>query len=186
MKKLRLTVILVTILSISGYSQIFNTGQTLKRKHFRLGIEPTIYVNNSSDFLMFLHGGMHLTRKIDFNLKAGFNNGNTYIGGEIEYALSHYISISFGAHNYNNFGLDGLIMLTYPITKSVFLSSGFDSDYNFIKPNDDEDLKTQFLGWLPINIEIGIRRNLAFVLETEIALTSPAYNIIGGGVNIYF
>jgi len=186
MRKLQLVLILIISISVSGFSQVFNTGQTLKKKHFRLGLEPTVFIDNSTDFLMFLHGGIHLKKKIDLNVRTGFNNGKTYFGAEIEYAFSHYISINVGAHNYNNFGLDGLILLTYPLTKSVFLSSGFDSDYNFIKQKDNENLKMEFLAWLPINLEIGLRKNLAFVLESEIGITSPAYNIIGGGLNFYF
>ena len=40
--------------------------------------------------------------------------------------------------------------------------------------------------WLPIGLEVGIRKNMTLILEVEAALDDDAYNIFGGGINFYF
>ena len=171
-------------------AQVFNTGQTLKPGKISLGIEPAFVVNGGSDFMLFLHGGYGLKSGIDFGLSVGFLKGDTYIGGDVEFAVSKYMSFSVGAHHWGNFGLDATLLGTYPLRKDVHLFGGLDSDINFLrydKDNDgDKDTDTQFLLWLPIGVEIGVRSNLSFIFEASVGLTDPAYHLIGGGVSIYF
>jgi len=76
--------------------------------------------------------------------------------------------------------LDGTLNVTFPLAKGARLSSGLDLDVNF--PEND----TKFLLWLPIGIEVGLRKNMSFIFEAELGLTDPAYNLIGGGLNFYF
>ena len=179
MKKLLSFLGLLLIVS-SSFSQVFNTGQTLKPKTFSLGIEPGVMINGNSDFILFLHGGYGIKQGIDFSLKGGFLGTTNYFGADVEFALPHRMSFVVGAHQFGDFGLDGALNLTFPIKSDIRFSSGLDLDVNF---NND---KTRFLLWLPLGLEIGIRKNMSFIFEAEIGLTDPAYNFIGGGLNFYF
>ncbi len=171
-------------------AQVFNTGQTLKPKAISLGIEPAFVVNGDAQFMLFLHGGIGLIKGTDFGFKLGVLNGDTYVGGDVEFALGKYLSASVGAHHWGNFGIDGNLLGTYSLRKGVRLFGGLDTDVNFAsvdKDNDGEkEMDTQFLLWAPVGIEVGLRKNLAFIFEASIGLTDPAYHVIGGGVVLYF
>lgn len=179
MKKIYLIGLMLIFSSIT-YGQVFNTGQTLKPKKFSAGIEPGVMVNSNSEFILFLHGGYGIKQGIDFSLKAGVLGPEEYFGADVEFALLKRMSIAFGAHSFGDFGLDGNWNVTFPIKKDIRVSSGLDLDVNF---NED---KTRYLLWLPLSVEIGLRKNMSFIFEAEIGLTDPAYNFIGGGLNFYF
>lgn len=178
MKK-NLLIIFLTIIANTTYCQVFNTGQTLKPKMFSLGVEPAVMVNGSSEFIMFLHGGIGIKQGIDFSAKVGVLGPADYFGADLEFALPHRMSFAVGAHQFGDFGLDGNLNITFPIKSDIRLSTGLDSDINF------NSNKTNFLLWLPVGLEIGLKKNMSFIFEAEIALTNPAYHFIGGGLNFY-
>ncbi len=179
MKKLFFIPLLV-ILTQFSFGQVFNTGQTLKAKTFSVGFEPAVLINGSNEFMLFLHGGYGLRSGIDFGLNVGVLGPETYIGADVEFAIAKRISLAVGAHDFGVFGLDGTLNFTIPIKSGVRLFSGLDLDVNFPEP------ETQFLLWLPVGLDIGIKKNMSFILEAEIGLTDPAYHLIGGGLNFYF
>ncbi len=173
--------ILSLFLAVAGTSsgQVFTTGQTLKPGAFSLGIEPAVLVNGNADFILFLHGGVGIKKGIDFAARAGVLGSSTYFGGDVEFALPKRMSLTFGAHQFGDFGLDGTWNITFPIKNDIRLTSGIDADINFSEP------ETQFLLWIPVSLEIGIKKNMSFIFEAEIGLTDPAYHFIGGGFNFY-
>lgn len=178
MKKILIPILLVFI-ATNSYCQVFNTGQTLKPKTFSLGFELGVMINGGSEFILFLHGGYGIKQGIDLSVKAGVLGPTDYIGADIEFALPSRMSLAFGAHNFGDFGLDGSWNITLPIKNDIRLSSGLDLDMNF---NTD---KTRILLWLPLSLEVGIRKNMSFIFEAEVGLTDPAYHFIGGGLNFY-
>ena len=165
--------------SIITSGQIFSTGQTLKPSAFSFGIEPAAIIDGNSDFILFLHGGVGIKKGIDFAARAGVLGPDIYFGGDIEFALPKKMSLAFGAHQFSHFGLDGTWNISFPIRNDLRITSGIDTDLNFTKPD------LQFLLWLPISLEIGIKKNMNFIFEVEIGLTDPAYHFIGGGLNFY-
>lgn len=184
--------LLTTFLLASSftYGQLFSTGQTLKPKKFSLGIEPGIIIDGNSEFILFTHAGYGIKKGIDLGLKFGFlSDYDEYIGGDIEFAIGRYFSVMGGAHHFGAFGIDGNILGTYPIRKDIRITSGFDLDINFVDKYDnqgDKDGKdTHFIGWIPISLEIGLRKNMAFIFETLINVTDKGYHFIGGGLNFY-
>lgn len=179
MKKI-LTVFLAMVVSLSATSQVFNTGQTLKPKHFSLGIEPAVLINGNGNFILFLHGGAGITNDIDFGVTLGVLGSSNYFGADVEFAVGRLLSVAVGAHDFGVFGIDGTLNATFPIRKDVRIFTGADIDINFPTNN------TQLLLWLPIGVEIGMRSNVSFIFEAEIGLTDPAYSLIGGGLNFYF
>lgn len=180
MKKILFALSLVIVVQISQ-GQVFNTGQTLKAKTFSVGFEPAVLINGSNEFMLFLHGGYGLRSGIDFSLNVGVLGPETYFGADVEFAIAKRISIAAGAHDFGVFGLDGTLNFTVPVKSGVRLFSGLDLDVNFPENSD-----TQFLLWLPVGLDIGIRKNMSFIFEAEIGLTDPAYHLIGGGLNFYF
>jgi hypothetical protein len=179
MKKIILF-ITALLFTTSSFSQVFNTGQTLKPKSFSAGFEPALLLNGSTEFILFVHGGYGLKKGIDFGVSIGVLGPNNYIGADVEFGLARWTSFAFGAHHFGSFGLDGTLNVTFPIRKDVRVFSGADLDINF---NDD---KTRFLLWLPVGVEVGLRKNMSFIFEASIGLTDPAYHLIGGGLNFYF
>lgn len=179
MKKITI-LLLAVLISASISAQVFNTGQTLKPKKFSLGIEPTVLINGNANFILFMHGGYGLTKGIDFGLTVGVLGNSNYFGADVEFAVGRQMSVAFGAHDFGVFGLDGTFIATIPIRKDVRLFTGADLDINFPANN------TQFLLWLPIGVEVGLRSKMSFIFEAEIGLTDPAYHLIGGGLNFYF
>ena len=156
MKKLFFIPLLV-ILTQFSFGQVFNTGQTLKAKTFSVGFEPAVLINGSNEFMLFLHGGYGLRSGIDFGLNVGVLGPETYIGADVEFAIAKRISLAVGAHDFGVFGLDGTLNFTIPIKSGVRLFSGLDLDVNFPEP------ETQFLLWLPVGLDIGIKKNMSFI-----------------------
>lgn len=179
MRKLIVAFLLVAS-SLISFSQVFNTGQTLKKGNFSAGFEPVVIMNGGTDFILFVHGGYGLTKGVDFGVSIGVLGPDNYIGADVEFALARWTSVAVGAHHFGSFGLDGTFNFTFPIRKDVRVFTGADLDVNF---NTD---KTRFLLWLPVGVEVGLRKNMSFIFEASIGLTDPAYHLIGGGLNFYF
>jgi len=178
MKKIIITFTCLLMLG-SANAQVFNTGSTLKPKDFSLGVEPAVIINGNADFILFLHGGYGLTKGIDFGLTFGVLGPFNYFGGDVEFMVHKNMSLAFGAHHFGRFGLDGTFLATFPIGGVVNVFGGLDLDVNISKDTD-------FLLWLPIGVEVGIRKGMSFIFEAQVGLTKPAYHLIGGGVNFYF
>ena len=178
MKKLLLLTACLIALSVSA--QVFNTASTLKKGQFSVGFEPGVYANGDSDFSLFLHGGAGLTSNVDLGVKIGLLNGDTYIGGDVEFALGRRFSLSFGAHSQNEFGIDGTALFTFPLKKGIGLYTGFDADIWFI---DDE---TYMPMWIPVGLQIKMKSNMAFLFEAEINVTDVGRHYIGGGLSFFF
>jgi len=179
MKK-SLALLMIAFMANTAFCQVFDNGQTLKPKMFSLGVEPGVMVDVNSDFILFLHGGYGIKEGIDLAVKAGVLGQSQYFGGDIEFALPYRMSFAIGAHQMTDFGLDGALNINFPIKNDIRLLTGLDSDVNF---NSD---KTHILLWLPLGIEVGIRKNVSFIVEAEVGMTNPAYHFIGGGLNFYF
>jgi hypothetical protein len=178
MKRLTLSVLFVAVVvSVSG--QVFNTSSTLGRNNFSIGLEPTVHVGGPGDgFMMFFHGGYGIKSGIDLALKLGAGN-TTYFGADLEWHLGKIVSLTTGAHNFGNFALDGSLNLAFPLRGGVDIFTGFDMDLIFA-----DELMVPL--WLPIGVEIGVGRNMSFILEAQVGLTDPAWHVIGGGVAFYF
>jgi hypothetical protein len=176
----RILVILLFVGVAAGATgQVFNTASTLGRNDFSLGLEPTVHVDGPGDgFMMFFHAGYGIKSGIDVALKLGAGN-TTYFGADLEWGLGKIFSITTGAHNFGDFGLDASLNLTFPLRGDVDIFTGLDMDIVFA----DDVLVPLFL---PIGVEIGMGRNISFILEAEVGLTDPSYHVIGGGVAFYF
>ena len=166
-------------ISISSIGQVFNTASTLKPGSFSLGFDPAYY---NDDLAFFFHGGMGILPGVDFALKYGIVEGDDYFGGDLEWKLTPAkpaVSLVTGGHVETHFGLDAGLSLSFPVKKGIDVFTGGDSDINF---NDDIDL----LLWIPIGVEIKLRKRMALIFEGEIPLTEPANPILDGGITLYF
>ncbi|MBN2486623.1 MAG: hypothetical protein JXB34_11675 [Bacteroidales bacterium] len=177
MKKLFILALVFFTFSASG--QVFNTSSTLKRGRFSVGFEPGFNINGGSDFTLFLHGGAGLTKGADLGIKVGLLRDETYIGGDVEFALGKRFSLSVGAHSYYELGLDGTALFTFPLKNGVSIYTGLDMDIDFY----DE---VQLPIWAPIGLEVNMGKNMRFLFEAEINLTDVGYHFLGGGLNFYF
>lgn len=187
MKK-RYALILLMILgfiSPVARAQVFGTGQTLRSGKASLGLEPVLYSNNSGNdsFYFFLQGGYGLQSGLDLGVKLGLLGPHDYFGADLEWNLRPArpaISLSVGAHQYYNFGLDGTLNLSFPLGRSTHLYTGLDMDVVFVH----RETITPY--WMPLGFEVAFRRNVGLLLEVELGLNQPAWNIMGGGLNFYF
>jgi hypothetical protein len=179
MKKF-LTILALILIANTIYSQVFNNGQTLKPMQFSAGVEPGFLVNGSSEFITFLNGGFGVTKGVDLSVKVGILGPIDYFGADAEFALGNRMSVVAGFHQFGDFGLDGAWNVSFPIRRDIRISSGIDLDINFYQD------KNQILLWLPVSLEVGIKKNMSFIFESEIGLNDPAYNFFGGGVIFYF
>jgi hypothetical protein len=187
-----LIIIIFSVASSSISAQVFSTGQTLKQNRWSVGFQPSLIINGNTDFMLFGHAGYGLKKGIDLAMKVGVLGSREYFGADVEFGLGKNFSFMAGAHQFGNFGLDANILGTFPIRSDVRLSSGFDFDINFVDrndnpntPEDESGKEAQFIGWLPISLEIGLRKNMAFIFEVEVNVTDIGYHFIGGGLNFY-
>ena len=179
MKKILVIAFALVTTSFSLYSQVFNTASTLNPGKFNIGIEPLIYAEGDNEFYLFLNGGVGLVKGTDLNLRLGVLGNETYIGGDVEFNLAKFFSISGGAHNFGVFGLDGTGLFTFPLGPAK-IYTGLDADIDFPESGTIMPL------WIPVGIEFFLKKKMAFIFEAEIAATDDATHIIGGGLNFYF
>lgn len=187
MKKLYFLFALAFICS-NVFAQVFNTGQTLKRGVFSLGIEPALHIDGGSDgLILFLHGGYGIKSGLDGGVKFGFGDKN-YFGANLEFALGKRISLAVGAHDFGYFGLDGTLNFAIPLKSDIQLFAGLDTDLNFHQGKDESgenktSIEVPF--WIPLGLEVGLSRNMSLIFESEIGLNETAYHVIGGGLSFY-
>jgi hypothetical protein len=177
MKKLSLAIGLF-LLAFALNAQVFNSASTLRKKQFSLGLEPALFMNGDNNLYLFVHGGAGLTSKVDFGLKLGIGD-ELYFGGDVEFRLARIVSLSVGAHSFGEFGLDGTLLLSGPISSGVYLFGGLDMDVLLEQDNDQLQL------WIPVGVEVSLKRTMSFIFEAEISVTDY-YNVLGGGLNFYF
>lgn len=188
MKKITLLIV-SAFLFINVQGQVFNTGQTLKRGTFSLGVNPTLHMDGGADgFILFAHAGYGIKSGLDISAKFGLGDP-TYFGADLEFALGNRVSLAVGAHNFHNFGLDGTLNFVIPIKNDIRIYTGLDADLDFFETtNTQGDKETELLTplWFPIGLDIGLTRSMSMIFEAEIAITDEAYHIFGGGLNFYF
>ncbi len=192
MKKIILTLVLVTGISIGMNAQIvFGTGQTLQKGAFSVGINPA-WADTGNEFGLLFHGGYGLGNNSDLSLKLGFGWGNPYVGLDFEKTFlsgKPSLSVYGGAHYWNNFGLDFGTIVTFQVAQ-VYISTGLDMDLNFITRDINGDGNKEFDNlqvpiWLPLEVEWYVKKHLSLIFEADIPL-NDAFVIIGGGLSVYF
>ncbi len=188
MKRIVLSLVLFFGVVISNQAQVlFSTAQTLKGGAWNIGINPVFADNSGGDFAMFFHGGYGLSNSSDLGLKLGFGWRDPYVGLDYERTVlagKPSVSVFGGMHYWNDFGLDLGSKVTFPIG-NVRITSGLDLDIDFGQDTNN-DLKIYAPLWLPISIEVYLKKQLSLVFEGNIKLTSTAFTTVGGGINIYF
>jgi hypothetical protein len=187
MKKIILSLIIFVGIASSSQAQVlFSTAQTLRGGAWNIGINPA-YADGYDDFALFFHGGYGLGNNSDLGLKLGFGWGDPYFGLDYEKTLlagKPSVSLFGGAHYWNDFGLDLGSKVTFPIG-NVRITTGLDMDLDFGQDaNNDLDLYAPL--WLPISLEVYLKKQLSIVFEGNIKLTHSAFTTVGGGINIYF
>jgi hypothetical protein len=180
MKKPTSIILLLLIFSSGNFAQVLNTSGILKEGQISVGVEPGIYINGGTDFNLFLHGGVGITSVLDLAAKLGVMGNHIYIGGDAEFAVARRFSISAGAHSYENFGLDLTGLLTLLLGSPASLNSGLDLEVNF----PDRDVQVPL--WIPLGLEIPIRKYILFFFETEVNITSAGNHFIGSGLSFLF
>ena len=89
-----------------------------------------------------------------------------------------------GAHVFKYFGLDAGGLVTFPIS-NVRITTGLDMDLVFGEDGQG-DTELWIPLWLPISLEVYIKKHLSIVFEGNVELTDRAWTTVGGGLNIYF
>ncbi len=182
MKKLFLAVIFVVVCFYSN-AQVLGTAQTLKKGTGSVGIVPGILVNSgNNEFLLFLQGGLGISNGIDLGLRLGVLGDEDYIGADVEFSSNKHLSLAAGAHSFYDFGLDLTGLYTFYLNSNARFTTGLDMDVVFAENETVVPL------WIPLNLEVGIKKNLVFMLEADIdtGVFDEAYHIISGGVQFYF
>jgi len=188
MKKIILALFLFFGIFNSNQAQVlFSGAQTLKGGAWNIGINPVYADYSDGEFALFFHGGYGLSNSSDLGLKLGFGWGDPYIGIDYERTVlsgKPSVSVFGGLHFWNDFGLDLGSKVTFPIG-NVRITTGLDLDINFGEDaNNDLDLYAPL--WLPISLEVFLKKQLSLVFEGNIKLTNTAFTTVGGGINIYF
>ena len=179
MKKI-IFIILLGFTCRMGISQVFNTGNLLDQGKFSAGVAPAYFINGTNGTpLLFLYGNYNLRNDIAFNLKIGSSISKAYFGAGMTWGLGNGFTLGTGVHNYDYFGIDLNVLYNAHLSKDARLFTGLNSSVLFAS-------EARLPIWIPLGVEVNIRENLSFILETQIAITKPAYHIISAGVVYYF
>jgi len=166
---------------------VFGTAGILKPVHFALGLEPEITFS-PSQFMLFIHGGLGLTRRVDLDLKIGLGT-DTMFGADLEFSLirdtrtTPGLSFTVGGHGSSNFGLDTTLLLSNNF-RTFNLFGALDADIEFIDTGNETEILVPL--YFDIGVAIPMARQMEFLLEGNIALTTTAASSLSGGVVFYF
>ncbi len=184
--KVKITIIILTLIAAAILpAQLLENAGTLRSGKMNLGAFLTDYEND--DLGIFVTGGYGLGSGTDLGLRLGLGYNETYFGANVEWMLKGgkpAISLAAGAHVFNDLGLDGTLNLTFPLSRQINLYTGLDMDINFVEIRREKD--TQVPVWLPIGVEIGLKSNVALLIELEFAVSDDAWTIFSAGVNFGF
>jgi len=184
--KVKMAVILLTLLSaVILPAQVLENAWTLRSGKMNLGAFLTDYEND--DLGIFVTGGYGLGPGTDLGLRLGLGYFETYFGANVEWMLKGgkpAISLAAGAHVFNDLGLDGTLNLTFPASRQINIYTGLDMDINFVEIRDEKDTRVPV--WLLLGTEIGLKSDVALLIELEFDLSDDAWSIFSAGVNFGF
>jgi hypothetical protein len=184
--KFKMTFILFTLILLGiAQAQVLENAGTLRTGKMNLGVFLTDYEND--DLGIFVNGGYGLGPGYDLGLRLGLGYHETYLGANVEWLLKGgkpAISLAAGAHVFGDLGLDGTLNLTIPASRQINIYTGLDLDINFVERRGEKD--TQVPLWLPLGVEIGLKTNIALLIEVEFDVGDDAWTIFSAGVNFSF
>ncbi len=191
MKQVRLVLpgtLLLLLLSTPLFAGTFGTAGLLRPGHFAFGLEPS-FAFSPSEFMLYLHGGVGLTRSADLDVQLGLGS-QTYFGANVEFGLIHDtrrspgLSLAVGAHGASNFGLDGTLLLSNRFP-TFSLYGALDMDMEFVDTGTDTSEVLVPL-YFDLGVAIPVARQMDFLLEGDIGLTDVANSGLSGGLMFYF
>jgi hypothetical protein len=184
MRKAAIVGVLVVTIQATLFAQVLNTASVLRSGLFSVSFAPVWHVEHDNRLGLDIGAGVGIGHGADLAFKMMLENGgNNYFGGNVEFVLLQdvpVISLALGAHAYNDVGLDGTFNITFPIRQAVALYSGIDMDAEFHDGGQDFPL------WVPVGLQVMLRRSLAIIMEIDIGAIEPADNRFALGMNVFF
>ncbi len=179
MKRLIIFITVIIGFISTNDAQVFNSDVILKKSGMFLGVEPVV-LTSDKDLMVFIDGGYGIKSGINLDLKAGFGGGG-YFGADLKWALFNHVSLNTGLLYTNNvMGLNGCLNLSIPIRSSIRILTGAHLNVDF----DKSKVQTPF--WIPVGVDIGLRKYMGLILEGEIGINDAASSLFGGGLVFYF
>jgi hypothetical protein len=200
MKRILLLIITIFFMVSNGKSQTMfgNTALTLKKNVVSIGVNAMYatdinhviltYAPSPESVAYFFHLGYGMTKTSDIGLNIGNAWGKIYYGFDLEKNFvssgKFFMSGSLGGHYWNRAGADIDIIASLKIS-DFYLTSGFDIDLEPYK-HSDGTVVLYLPAYVPVELEFNPTSRMAFSLEVDIAVNSPAFTTVGAGVNFYF
>jgi hypothetical protein len=179
MKRL-LIIALMVFLTIPLSAQVFNSGANLNGKVFNIGIQPVLSgfgtINNPA---VFTHMDLKIIPFMNFTAKVGIGDYQ-YYGAAIKWSLLKFIALSGGAHYDNNIGFDGSLIFSIPLGSGNYLFTGIDADMEYVNRKVVTPL------WMPLGLSVSVTPVFSVAIEGDIAISSDAGHIFGGGIILFF
>lgn len=176
---------LTGILSSQAKAQdgVFGDAQIVQFKRFSLGVQPIIYTQPDSDFMLMLRGGYGIQPELSFHAKAGVFNDEVYVGGHLKYRLISELeypitlSVIGGAYMFQDLGfkLAGVLSRNFG---DFSLYSGLSFEPFFAVPAQAPLL-------IPIGVDIPVTRQTTFIFEADLAVNEVGrpYQALHFGLN---
>lgn len=173
------------ILSFQAKAQdgMFGDAQTTEFKRFSLGVQPIIYTQPDTDFMLMLRGAYGIQPELSFHGKAGVFGDEIYVGGHIKYRLlselQYPITLSLvgGAYMFNDIGLKlgGILSRNFG---QFSLYSGLSFEPYFAVPAQGPLL-------IPIGVDIPVTPQTTFIFEADLAVNEVGrpYQALHFGLN---
>lgn len=166
---------------------VFGTAGLLKPGHFTFGLEPEIAFS-PSHFILWIHGGLGLTRSIDLDVQLGLG-ADMVFGADLEFGLirdtknTPGLSFAAGAHGSSNLGLDATLLLSNNFRTFSFFGA-LDADIEFVDTGNETEIILPI--YFDLGVAIPIARQMEFIFEGNIGITEHAASSLSGGVLFYF
>ncbi len=155
---------------------------------FSFGIQPVLFTQTKSDYMLFLRAGYGLSAGTDLEFKAGFQDDTVYLGGHLQYSLPvvhsfpMHFSFQLGGYHMDHPGGKAGFITAFMIDTFV-LYTGVNYKPMFL--DDDEMLH-------PVTMPVGVHIPLttasgSFFFETNLGLNDEGerFDSLSLGLRIY-
>jgi hypothetical protein len=177
---MRTIVLLAAVFTTVLQSQVMNDAQILMTG--KTGVHLSAIQSNGTVYPAFgLSVG--LVRGVGLEVAAGRSPQSTFFNVNTEFALMYKpnISLSLGGHSAtNSYGADATFNISFPVARLFSFYTGVNGKMNV------QNGSTTVPVWYFAGINAFLTRGLEVFIESDLAVSSVAQNIVIGGVRIYF
>jgi hypothetical protein len=158
--------------SVRAQDGFFGDAQAIEYNRFAVGIQPIVYTEPGSEFMMMFRAGYGIQPELSFEAKVGVFREEFYIGGHMKYRvlseLEYPVTIAVigGAYRFEDIG--------FKFSGEISRNFGEFSLYSGLTIEPIFTVPAQVPVLIPAGVEIPVSQQTDFIFEADLAVNEVA------------